>query len=141
MRFMSFNKRIKNKNIGYFLVGKRVFTELHAAENYCDKKGLDVDEYIQSENKEVLDQVKGIAHDVLPVLYDIREQCSKCFELQLKKANRLSEEYQESLTKRDLLREYKKEQFIRQQGVLDGITMFQNTITKQIEVHERIVKR
>jgi hypothetical protein len=140
VKVMIHNRRIKNKNIGYFLVEKRVFTEISCAEKYCDKKGLDVDEHIQSESKEVLNQVKRIAHDVLPVLYDTREQCSKHFESQLEKAHRLSKEYQEALTKRDLLREYKKEQSIRQLGILDGITIFQNIVTKHIEVHEKIIR-
>ena len=70
---MAFNRKIKNKNIDYFLANKRVFSSLSQAEQYCDKHCFDVDEFIHSENPEVLEEAHQICSNVLPLLYDIRE--------------------------------------------------------------------
>ena len=57
---MKYNRRIKNKNIGYFIVRGRVFNTLHQAEEYCRENGLDLDEEILSENADILKEAKAI---------------------------------------------------------------------------------
>lgn len=58
---MKYNTKIKNKNVGYAVVGNKIFSNLCLAEIYCDKHNLDPDDYIKSENKETLAYAKEIA--------------------------------------------------------------------------------
>lgn len=135
---MKYNRRIKNKNIGYCLVGKRVFNSLRAAEIYCNDNNLDVDDCILSENKDVLDEAKKICSYVLPVLHDIEKEFRDIYDEQQNIYHRKVAEFKESETKRDLLRGYKREQMQRAMGVLEGINMVKSVIRKQIAVHSSV---
>ena len=135
---MEYNRRIKNKNIGYCLVGKRVFNRLRVAEIYCNDNNLDVD-CILSENKDVLDEVKKICFDVLPLLHDMEKELQDIYDEQQKIYHRKVDEFKEAETKRDLLRDYKRERMQRAMGVLEGINMVKNVIRKQINVHSSAI--
>lgn len=135
---MAFNKKIKNKNIGYFLVKRRVFNKLSQAELYCGKHNLDVNDHIRSESPEIFEQAKEICHNVLPVLYEIREQISNAWDKEAEAYRKKIADYKESLTKRDLLRDYKHEQVHKHLGVLNGIADVREIINRQIEVHREV---
>lgn len=111
-----------------------MFNLLRHAELYCEKHGLDVNDDIHSENPEVLRQAKEICHNVLPVLYDIREQILNTAEAYRKKIERHSE----SKIKHDLLQELKNEEVYRTLGVIKGIGEIRGIIEKQIEAHREI---
>lgn len=138
---MKYNKRIKNKNIGYFLVGKRVFNSLRKAEQYCEINKLDVDDCILSEDTGVLMTAKDVCNDVLPLLYDINNIIQEVYEKQHKDFERKAKEYNESKEVRDLLRDLKKEYMSRSLGVLDGIHMIRRIINEQIEIHEAVKRK
>lgn len=138
VNLMKYNRRIKNKNIRYFLVGKRVFNSLRAAEVFCNENNLDVNECILSENKDVLEAAKQICFYVLPILHDMKKEISDVYGEQAKVYNRKIDEFKESETKRDLLRGYKEKQMHEAYGILQGIGMVQSIINKQIEVHESV---
>lgn len=121
------------------MVNKRVFNTLHKAEEYCEKHKLDVDENILSENPEVLEEAKNICRTVLPLLHDMKESLQVIYDQQAEIFHKKAAAYEESKTKRDLLREYKNEQSHRALGILEGILMVRNTIDRQIEIHERII--
>lgn len=135
---MKYNKRIKNKNIGYCLVGERVFNSLRVAEIYCNDNNLDVNDCILSENKDVLDEAKKICFYVLPILQDMEKEFQGIYDEQEKIYYRKVAEFKEAETKRDLLRDYKREQMQRAMGVLEGISMIKNVIGKQIAVHSSV---
>lgn len=138
---MKYNKKIKNKNIGYFLVGKRVFNSLRKAEQHCETNKLDVDDCILSEDNGVLMTAKDVCNDVLPLLYDINNIIQEVYEKQHKDFKRKVKEYNESKEVRDLLRDLKKEYMSRSHGVLDGIHMIREIINEQIEVHEAVKRK
>lgn len=135
---MAFNRKIKNKNIGYFLVNRRVFSSLRKAEQYCDKNNLDVDDCIRSENPDVLKEAKSICLDVLPLLRDMKESIREEYDKQVEVYHRRVDEFKESETKRDLLRGYKENQMHEALGVLHGIGVVQSIIDSQIENHEKV---
>ena len=135
---MKYNRRIKNKNIGYCLVGKRVFNSLRVAEIFCNDNGLDVDDCILSENKDVLDEAKNICFNVLPLLHDMEKELQYIYDEQQKIYHRKVDEFKEAETKRDLLRDYKRERMQMAMGILEGINMVKNVIRKQIDVHSSV---
>ena len=135
---MKYNRRIKNKNIGYCLVGKRVFNSLIVAEIFCNDNGLDVDDCILSENKDVLDEAKNICFNVLPLLHDMEKELQYIYDEQQKIYHRKVDEFKEAETKRDLLRDYKRERMQMAMGILEGINMVNNVIRKQIDVHSSV---
>lgn len=135
---MKYNRKIKNKNIGYFLVNRKVFSSLRKAEQYCDKNNLDVDEYIRSESPDVLKEAKEICLDVLPLLRDIKESIQEEYDNQLVVYNRAVNEYKESETKRDLLRGYKEQHMRESLGELRGIARVIGIIDEQIENHQKV---
>jgi len=135
---MKYNRKIKNKNIGYFLVNRRVFSSLRKAEQYCDKNNLDVDEYIRSESPDVLKEAKEVCLDVLPLLRDIKESIQEEYDKKREVYHRAVEEFKESETKRDLLRGYKEQHMREALGELRGISAVQSIIDNQIENHEKV---
>lgn len=135
---MKYNKRIKNKNIGYCLVGKRVFNRLRAAEVFCNENNLDVNECILSEDMEVLAAAKEICFDVLPLLTDMKIELQEAYDEQQKTYHRKVDDFKEAETKRDLLRDYKREQMQRAIGVLEGMHLVMGVIDKQIDVHKSV---
>ena len=135
---MRYNRKIKNKNIGYFLVNRKVFSSLRKAEQYCDKNNLDVDECILSESADVLNEVKEISLDVLPLLRDIRQSIQEEYDKQREVFNKAVDEFKESETKRDLLRGYKEQQVHEGIGELRGISKVIGIIDEQIQVHEQV---
>lgn len=135
---MKYNRKIKNKNIGYFLVNRKVFSSLKKAEQYCDKNNLDVDEYIRSESPDVLKEAKEICLDVLPLLRDIKESIQEEYDNQLVVYNRAVNEFKESETKRDLLRGYKEQHMRESLGELRGIARVIGIIDEQIENHQKV---
>ncbi len=135
---MRYNRKIKNKNIGYFLVNRKVFSSLRKAEQYCDKNNLDVDECILSESADVLNEVKEICLDVLPLLRDIRQSIQEEYDKQREVFNKAVDEFKESETKRDLLRGYKEQQVHEGIGELRGISKVIEIINEQIQVHEQV---
>jgi len=137
---LAYNTKIKNKNIGYFLVNKRVFNTLYKAELYCDKHGFDVNEFIRSENPEVLSEAKEICRNVLPLLYDIKESIRKLHDEQLEQVRKKIDELNESKTKRDLLYDYKNEQVHKALGVIEGISMILNIVNEEIENHKKVIQ-
>jgi len=52
--------------------------------------------------------------------------------------HRKVDDFKEAETKRDLLRDYKREQMQRALGILEGISMVRGVIDKQIQVHEQV---
>jgi hypothetical protein len=130
--------KIKNKNIGYFLVNKRVFSLFRKAELFCDKNGLGVDEYIRSESPDVLKEAKEICFNVLPILYDIKESIQEEYDNQLVVCDKVVDEFKELETKRDLLRSYKEQQVHEGIGELRGILKAIRIIDEQILVHEQV---
>ena len=121
---MKYNRRIKNKNIGYCLVGKRVFNSLIVAEIFCNDNGLDVDDCILSENKDVLDEAKNICFNVLPLLHDMEKELQYIYDEQQKIYHRKVDEFKEAETKRDLLRDYKRERMqMAVPQLLQNVTM------------------
>ena len=137
---LAYNTKIKNKNIGYFLVNKRVFNTLYKAELYCDKHGFDVNKFIRSENPEVLSEAKEICRNVLPLLYDIKESIRKLHDEQLEQVRKKFDELNESKTKRDLLYDYKNKQAHKALGVIEGISMILNIVNEEIENHEKVIQ-
>lgn len=135
---MKYNRKIKNKNIGYFLVNRRVFSSLRKAEQYCGKNNLDVDDCIRSENPDVLKEAKEICLDVLPLLRDIKESIQEEYENQLVVYSKAVDEFKESETKRDLLRGYKEQHMRELMGELRGISRIIEIIHEQIQVHEQV---
>lgn len=135
---MKYNRRIKNKNIRYFLVGKRVFNSLRAAEVFCNENNLDVDDCILSEDKDVLEAAKKICFNVLPLLEDVKVELKEVYDEQQKIYHRKVNEFKEAETKRDLLRDYKREQMQRAIGVLEGMHLVMGIIDKQIDVHKSV---
>ncbi len=135
---MKYNRKIKNKNIRYCLVGKRVFNRLRAAEEYCEKHNLDVDENILSENPKILEEAKNICRTILPILHDMKKELQDVYDEQANIYHRKVDDFKEAETKRDLLRDYKREQMQRALGILEGISMVRGVIDKQIQVHEQV---
>lgn len=135
---MKYNRRIKNKNIKYCLVGERVFNSLRVAELFCNDNGFDVNDCILSENKDVLAEAKKICSYVLPLLYDMEKELQGLYDEKEKIYYRKVAEFKKAETKRDLLYGYKREQLQRAMGVLEGISMIKNVIRKQIAVHSSV---
>jgi len=135
---MKYNRKIKNKNIGYFLVNRRVFSSLRKAEQYCDNNNLDVDECIRSESPDVLKEAKEICLDVLPLLRDIKESIQEEYDKQREVYHKAVDEFKESETKRDLLRGYKEQQMREALGELRGISKVIEIIDEQIQNHEKV---
>lgn len=135
---MKYNRKIKNKNMGYFLVNRKVFSSLRKAEQYCDKNKLDPDDYIRSESPDVLKEAKEICLDVLPLLHDIKESIQEEYDNQLVEYNRAVNVYKGSEIKCDLMRGY-KEQYMRESlGELRGIAKGIEIIDEQIENHQKV---
>jgi len=107
---MKYNRKIKNKNIRYCLVGKKVFNRLRAAEVFCNENNLDVGENILSENKDVLEAAKQICFYVLPILHDMKKELQDVYDEQANIYHRKVDDFKEAETKRDLLRDYYQEQ-------------------------------
>lgn len=133
-------QKSKIKILVIFLVNKRVFNTLYKAELYCDKHGFDVNEFIRSENPEVLSEAKGICRNVLPLLYDIKESIRKLHDEQLEQVRKKIDELNESKTKRDLLYDYKNEQIHKALGVIEGISMILNIVNEEIENHKKVIQ-
>ena len=107
---------------------------------YCDKHGFDVNEFIRSENPEVLSEAKEICRNVLPLLYDIKESIRKLHDEQLEQVRKKIDELNESKTKRDLLYDYKNEQVHKALGVIEGISMILNIVNEEIENHKKVIQ-
>lgn len=135
---MKYNRKIKNKNIGYFLVNRRVFSSLRKAEQFCDKNNMDVDECILSESADVLKEAKEICLDVIPLLRDIKESVQEEYDKQREVYHKAVDEFKESETKRDLLRGYKEQQVHKGIGELRGISKVIEILDEQIQVHEQV---
>jgi len=136
---MAYNRTIKNKNTGYYLVGKRAFHSLGKAEQYCDKNGLDVDKEIRSENDDIKELAHTIANTNIALLEDIMEKCQVMHEEKLAKTQKVSDDYNTSLNNRDLLREYKNEQADRCLGVLEGMSLIRQIILNELHESQQIL--
>jgi len=137
---MKYNRRIKNKNIGYFIVRGRVFNTLHQAEEYCRENGLDLDEEILSENADVLKEAKAISRSALPILKNLQKRYDNEYQKQCSDYDRKIKEYKDSLNVRDLLRGLKYEHAIEQLGVLKGMHILSKHIRQEIEILESILR-
>lgn len=138
MKLLKYNRKIKNKNIGYFLVNRRVFSSLRKAEQFCDKNNMDVDECILSESADVLKEVKEICLDVIPLLCDIKQSIQEEYDKKREVFNKAVDEFKESETKRDLLRGYKEQQVHECIGELRGISKVIEILDEQIQVHKQV---
>ena len=137
---MKYNRRIKNKNIGYFIVKGKVFNSLHQAEEYCRENNLDLNDEILSENDDILKQAKVISRNNLPLLYSIKEYQYKQIAEESQVYDKRVKEYKESLKCRDLDRELKHRYMIEQLGVMHGMQKMRGLIQSEIEVMESILR-
>lgn len=135
---LKYNRKIKNKNIGYFLVNRRVFSSLRQAEEFCDNKNLDVDYYILSESADVLKEAKEICLDVIPLLRDIKESIQEKYDTQREVFSKAVDEFKKSEQERDMLRDYKEQRMRELMGELRGISAVIGIIDEQIQVHEQV---
>jgi hypothetical protein len=127
-----FNNKIKNKNIGYFLIGGMAFSSLRKAEGYCHTMGYDVNK-IMSEDEDVFNECRDIAHSNLRLLTLQRRNMDATREELLSKANKSAEAYEESIPRRDLLREWKNDVAREDLGVLMGFDLAMRIADEQIE--------
>jgi hypothetical protein len=120
-------------------VDRRAFTKLTEAEKFCIKNNLDVNKDILSEDPAVLETAKDICFTVLPVLSDLKESIQEEFNNQLIVYNKAVDEFKESETKCDLLRNYKEQQMYEALGKLRGIAKVLEIIEEQIQAHKEIL--
>jgi len=137
---MKYNRKIKNKNIGYFIVRGRVFNTLHQAEEYCRENGLDLNEEILSENADVLKEAKAISRSALPILKNLQKRYDNEIQKQRSDYDRKIKEYKDSLNVVDPFRELKHEYAIEQLGVLEGMHILSKHIRQEIEILESILR-
>ncbi len=139
MRKKKFNRRLKDKNAGYFKVGNMVFKDLREAEMYCWEKNLDVDEHIKSGTPAILLESLNICRTVLPVLDRMEDQIGILYREKYKEKSRRAKEYRETIGKRDLLKEYKQEQLIRSIALLEGIWLVREIVNKEKTKYQKIL--
>ena len=78
--------------------------------------------------------------NVLSLLRDMEKNFQAIYDEQEKIYYIKLNEYKEAEAKRDLLRDYKREQMIRAMGVLEGISMINNVIRNLIVIHSSVMQ-
>ena len=65
---MHIYSKFKNKNLPYAKVGNMVFNSLYDAEGYCNKFGIDVNKYIEYDNKNIIPKIKEISKNQISLI-------------------------------------------------------------------------
>ncbi len=94
--------RFKNRNCRYALIGGTVFPSVYDAEEYCAKKGLDVNSCIEADNPKTLAECKRIARATLPELTLLLDKCQQAYDALYAKALRTAEAYNAAEARKEL---------------------------------------